>query len=117
ERQLFVDDHLIASTNLKRVIHAATKYEYNPILLPVKPWEGQYTLLYGTVIRDEQEGIFKAWYSTMNHFRYEKNVFPESTYLCYATSRDGLRWDKPALGLIDYRGSKENNIVFKAHEV
>src|SRR5690349_21239524 len=99
-RQLFVDDHLIASSsNLKRVIHAAQKYEDNPILLPVKPWEGQYTLLYGTVLRDEEEGIWKMWYSTMNHFRYGQKIFPESTYLCYATSRDGLRWTKPNLGV------------------
>ncbi|MFB3829078.1 MAG: hypothetical protein ACE15B_20090 [Bryobacteraceae bacterium] len=117
QRQLFVDDHLIESTTLRRVVHQVTKYVDNPIIMPVKPWEGQYTLLYGTVMRDEEEGIFKAWYSTMHHFRYIQNVFPESTYLCYATSRDGVHWHKPALGIIDYRGSKENNIVFQAHEI
>ena len=116
-RQLFVDDHLIASTTLRRTPHAVEKYPGNPVLLPVKPWEGQYALLYGTVIRDEEEGIWKAWYSTMNHFRYTQSIFPESTYLCYATSRDGIHWEKPELGLIDYRGSKANNIVFEAHEL
>lgn len=115
QRQLFVDDYRIASsTNLRRVIHPARKHPDNPILLPVKPWEGQYVFLYGTVMRDAEEGIWKAWYLTMNHFRYPQNVFPESTYLCYATSKDGLKWDKPALGVIAYRGSRENNIVFEA---
>lgn len=113
ESQLFVDDHIIASSNLKRVIHQPTKYAGNPILLPVKPWEGQYTLLYGTVIKDEEEGIFKMWYSTMNHFRYIQKIFPESTYLCYATSRDGIHWNKPDLGVIAYRGHRENNIVLE----
>lgn len=114
DRQLFVDDHLIASSSgLKRTIHSAKKYEDNPILLPVKPWEGQYTLLYGTVMRDEEEGIWKMWYSTMNHFRYIQKIFPESTYLCYATSRDGLRWTKPDLGVVAYRGSMQNNIVLE----
>ena len=117
ERQLFVDDYLIESTTLRRVAHQVTKYEDNPVIYPVKPWEGQYTLLYGTVMRDEEEGVFKAWYETMNHFRYTQNIFPESTYICYATSRDGIHWQKPSLGLIAYRGSKENNIVVKAHEV
>jgi hypothetical protein len=117
-RQLFVDDYLIASKeNLRRVIHPVTKHPDNPIVLPVKPWEGQYVLLYGTVLRDEEEGIWKMWYSTMNHFRYPQFIFPESTYLCYATSRDGIHWEKPALGLIDYRGTRENNIVFQAHHV
>ena len=59
ERQLFVDDQLIASTDLRRTIHAVEKYADNPILLPVKPWEGQYALLYGTVLRDEEEGVWK----------------------------------------------------------
>ena len=36
-------------------MHAAKKYPGNPILLPVMPWEGQYTHLYGTVIRDDPE--------------------------------------------------------------
>ena len=112
-RRLFIDDTWIADTNLRRVIHQATKYEDNPILLPVAPWEGQYTLLYGTVLRDEEEGIWKMWYSTMNHFRYINFVFPESTYLCYATSKDGIHWRKPALGIVDYRGAKENNIVLQ----
>ena len=114
DRQLFVDDRLIASsTNLKRVIHQPKKYEHNPILVPVKPWEGQYTLLYGTVIRDEEEGIWKMWYSTMNHFRYIQKIFPESTYLCYATSRDGLNWTRPDLGVVSYRGHTQNNIVLE----
>ncbi|MDP6777536.1 MAG: hypothetical protein QGI83_12310 [Candidatus Latescibacteria bacterium] len=30
---------------------------------------------------------------------------------CYATSRDGVTWEKPKLGLVEYNGSKENNIV------
>jgi hypothetical protein len=118
ERQIFVDDYLVASIhNVRRVIHPVEKYLGNPILLPVKPWEGQYTLLYGTVIRDDEEGIWKAWYETMNHFRYTQNSFPESTYLCYATSRDGIHWDKPPLGITDYRGTTENNIVLEGTHV
>jgi hypothetical protein len=32
-------------------------------------------------------------------------------YLCYATSKDGVTWEKPALGLVEFGGSKKNNIV------
>jgi hypothetical protein len=114
QRQLFVDDHLVSSlSKVRRVIHQPDKYFDNPILLPVKPWEGQYTVLYGTVIRDEEEGVFKMWYSTMNHFRYIQKIFFESTYLCYATSRDGIHWTKPDLGVVEYRGHRENNIVLQ----
>ena len=33
--------------------------------------------------------------------------------LCYATSRDGIAWDKPELGRVDYRGSRANNMVLR----
>ena len=36
---------------------------------------------------------------------------PETQYLCLAISRDGINWEKPALGLVDFKGSKANNIV------
>ena len=29
----------------------------------------------------------------------------------YAASKDGLNWEKPRLGLVEYNGSKENNLV------
>jgi hypothetical protein len=33
--------------------------------------------------------------------------------LCYATSADGIHWKKPALGLYEFGGSTENNIVLR----
>jgi hypothetical protein len=35
-------------------------------------------------------------------------------YACYAESGDGIHWTKPKLGLFEYGGSKENNIVWAA---
>jgi hypothetical protein len=32
-------------------------------------------------------------------------------FCCYAESDDGIRWRKPALNLVEFRGSKANNIV------
>jgi len=31
--------------------------------------------------------------------------------ICLVTSRDGLHWEKPTLGLVEYKGSKKNNIL------
>jgi len=31
---------------------------------------------------------------------------------CYAQSKDGLTWEKPKLGICEFEGSKENNIVW-----
>ena len=33
----------------------------------------------------------------------------------YATSRDGLAWQKPKLNLIEFAGSAGNNILFDLH--
>jgi hypothetical protein len=34
----------------------------------------------------------------------------------YATSRDGERWEKPLLGLREYKGSKQNSLMLPATE-
>ncbi len=43
-----------------------------------------------------------------------------SRWLCYATSNDGIRWDKPTLGIVPFRGRTDTNIVFpfekRSHE-
>jgi len=36
---------------------------------------------------------------------------PRRPYLCLAVSRDGVTWTKPELGLVEFAGSKRNNIV------
>jgi hypothetical protein len=40
-------------------------------------------------------------------------VFEEG--ICYAVSRDGIRWEKPELGLVEFNGSKKNNIVVRQY--
>lgn len=36
---------------------------------------------------------------------------PRRPFLCLARSRDGVTWEKPELGLVEFAGSKRNNIV------
>ena len=35
----------------------------------------------------------------------------ECSVLCYATSRDGVHWDRPQLGLHEVMGTRQNNVV------
>ena len=47
----------------------------------------------------------------------EQNLPREKqTSLCYATSKDGFHWEKPTLNLVEYEGSKENNIIFQPRD-
>jgi hypothetical protein len=106
EKQLFVDDWVIESaTGLKRTLQPVTKHEGNPLIVADKPWEGKSVLLYGAVIRDPDTGKFRMWY-----LAWGKHV-GQPSFICYAESDDGLNWTKTNLGLHEFQGSKENNIV------
>jgi len=37
----------------------------------------------------------------------------DKSRILYATSDDGIHWEKPNLGLVDYKGSKDNNIFIR----
>ncbi|MBM83356.1 MAG: hypothetical protein CMJ78_22570 [Planctomycetaceae bacterium] len=111
--QLFVDlDRVENLENVKHDFHAAEKHPANPVLRKERPWEEFYRVV-GSVIFDSDENIFKAWYLGQGRST-GVNQKGRQTYrhtLCYATSRDGVRWDRPELGLHDFAGSKKNNIV------
>jgi len=106
--RLFVDDEIIADKgNVVRTYHAFEKHADNPILVADKPWEGTAAYVYGTVLPAEDGDGYRMWYhSWAGEYR-----------MLYATSTDGLRWAKPELGLVEYAGSKANNILFRrTHE-
>ena len=59
---------------------------------------------YGTVIRVEDE--LRMWYGGMGDDGDERGM-----RLCYAVSKDGINWEKPDLGLVEFNGSKQNNLA------
>ena len=102
-RRLFLDAMVVEKQQgLERVFHAAQKHSGNPVLRRDRPWEGATAYggpyLYGTVMRDQ--GKLRMWYHCQ--CGGYKN--------CYAESQDGLTWAKPKLGIIEFDGSKDNNL-------
>ena len=95
-RQLFVDDFLIDQTDLKRTFHSAEIQGDGPILKPETPLElnaerGKDAIPVAApfgdgVWFDPSDDLFKMWY----HAGWFDAVG-------YATSRDGLLWERPAL--------------------
>ena len=117
-RQLFFDDALVESASgLTRTLHRPVKYPDNPVLKREKPWEALRVQVYGTVLFDPQEQLFKAWYMNIPALPTKKISVNgqqrpgHATLVSYATSPDGIRWDKPDLGVVDFEGSKANNMV------
>jgi hypothetical protein len=108
QKQLFIDKHIIADTHgVFPVLNQPTKYKNNPVLelKPTQPVGGQELIIaQGSVIYDEEEKLFKMWYEGAT-YHWQNNV------IAYAYSKDGIRWTLPKLGIIQYNGSKDNNIV------
>ncbi|MCP4639160.1 MAG: hypothetical protein GY851_01935, partial [bacterium] len=106
--QLFVDDDLIALNNgLERVVNQPARHHDNPVMTYDKPWEGNCVITWGSVLYDEEEQRFKIWYEIYKKFAQHGDF----TLIAYATSKDGLHWEKPDLGVVDYLGSTTNNII------
>jgi hypothetical protein len=111
--QLFVDlDHVETLDNVRQVFHPAEKHPDNPVLRKVKPWENDHGT-WGSVLYDQEEKIFKAWYGGKSgrQKEYRPGSLSECNVLCYATSRDGVHWDRPELGLHEVMGTRQNNVV------
>jgi len=107
--QLFVDDSLVAEkTNVVRAYHSFTKYPGNPVLSPDKPWEGGRSYLYGTVLPNEAGDGYRMWYQSYNE---QADFGGRRGYgNAYATSKDGINWVKPNLGVFAWKNSTRNNM-------
>ncbi len=105
--QFFIDDYLVEDlADITRTLHQPVKDPGNPVLTPSGAWEAN-PYLYGTVIYDEDESIYKMWYMSYNY----GEPLAVRTVILYATSEDGVNWIKPNLGLFSFNGSTDNNIV------
>ena len=106
-KQLFIDSRFFAQQfGMQLVVNPPIKTEI--VLEGETPWETNRTACYATVLQDD--GVYKLWYDALvggdpNRVPY----LPHS--LCYATSTDGLHWERQNVNLYDWYGHKENNIV------
>lgn len=106
---LLVDDFPVAArTNVVRTYHAFQKHPANPVLAPEHPWE-QLNYVYGTVLPDESGSGYRMWYQSI---RTNDPCSAQSIQL-YATSTNGIHWEKPALNQVDWCGSTSNNLYYR----
>lgn len=111
QRQLFIDDFLLGDVDrVERIIHQPVKYAGNPVIKPDLPTDGAVIQLRDAPSWDEQEQVWKAWYFRLGR---DGNGAGGSGF---ARSKDGIHWEKPALGVAEAGGSKENNLVTVAGE-
>ncbi len=103
---LFLDLLEVAEMeNLEQVVATARRSEANPLNLTGPPgsldaaWSG-----YATVLLEKRK--FRCWYTGSS------DKFERKWNTCYAESENGIDWIKPELGLVEYEGSKKNNLLF-----
>lgn len=100
---LLVDDHhVLYRSGTKRSLNQLKRYKQNPVIPQTKPWET--TIAYCSVHRDAKTGKYELWYQAYHG---------KGNHLAYATSTDGIHWEKPSLGLVDFNGNKDNNLVMR----
>ena len=109
--QLFLDNYIVArSTGFDRVVHHP---QPRGLVIPAdKPWEtAGAELLYGTPVGRRKDGSFYAFYRALWWDPASTENMPDGMKkdrahqmrqsVGYAVSQDGLRWEKPNLGLIN----------------
>jgi len=79
-----------------------TRHPGGPILSQGKPGKpDSYNIVAPNVFFIE--GEYRMWYIAEGNDR--------KRHICYAVSKDGFNWERPKLGLVEYNGSKQNNLV------
>jgi hypothetical protein len=104
QREIFVDDYLIdtmdgVALQLHQPCYAGEAIRFD------NPWEGKFAG-YITVFNDGEK--YRMYYRGMPEAGSDGT---NNEVTCYAESDDGITWTKPNLGIFEYDGSRDNNII------
>jgi hypothetical protein len=83
------------------VFHQPVKHPGNPVVAG----DGGYTC----VVRGD-DSRFRMWYQTWKPSGVKGKGGDYA--VAYAESEDGVRWELPKLGLVEWQGSKDNNVAW-----
>ncbi len=103
---LFLDDALVAEdSGLTFTLHSPERYDHNPILAGENPHTDldKATAPF-SVQYDSETSTFRMWYTP--HSRSGLGY-----HMGIGTSTDGIHWEYPDLGVVDFHGSRHNNLV------
>lgn len=102
-KQLFIDDRWFATSHGVHLrMNPPVKAER--VIAPEMPWEQKGLQVCHTII--EHEGEYKLWYETG-----VKGKQGCRDLMCYATSQDGVHFERRNVNVFEFDGSLDNNIV------
>ena len=109
--EMFVDDWLIDAGRSPGTVslQLTPPVKREIVLVTDKPWEGPDSAYFsvfqdGPLVRLYYRGIVPAGDTSIGQVT------------CYAESPDGIHFTRPNLGLVEFEGSKENNIIYRGIE-
>ena len=107
--EVFWDDFLVDTekTTAERRLGHLTRKE--PVLVHDMPWEGDGSNSHNL----ERDGsAYKLFHSASNS-THENGSLDKTSQLrfCFCESSDGLYWTRPDLGVCEFKGATDNNIV------
>ncbi|MDO5728303.1 MAG: hypothetical protein Q4P71_01600 [Actinomycetaceae bacterium] len=137
-KYFFLDGSLVNHHRLTNVDLHVTQFEKDTDNSPFfgedyfnasqRKWETRFDNSYPNVIYDDEEEIFRLYYTLFLKDGHSEQTplnqrtllgyrpFSREVGLCYAESKDGIEWSKPNLNSVSFDGSKNNNIIArKAH--
>ena len=104
--QLMLDRSIIDTFSGQAALKLGTPVTREVVIKSDQPWDGDAFFISSIY---QLDGVHYMLYRGRDAGIGDER--PSATYLCLATSTDGINWVKPKLGLVDFDGSKDNNIV------
>ncbi len=106
----FDDVSIPHAQNLRLEMRTPVKHPKNPVMTRGAPGtpDAKGVQFYGSIIKED--GKYRMWYVAFDDDT-ENKVATSRWRAAYAESTDGINWTKPNLGLVEYKGNKNNNLI------
>ena len=106
--ELFVDDFLVEEVKGEARLQLQRPIPREVVLVTDRPWEGN-ACGHFTVFKDGAR--YRMYYRGLQFATGKTLERPHREVVCYAESLDGIHWYRPNLGLVEFGGSRQNNII------
>jgi len=113
-REFIWDNYLVdeRKTTADRRVHEPIRREVSITL--DKPWEGDGCDFFCTVY-DDIRRVYRMYYNGWEMMSPDRKTHVAQHFdICCLESEDGIHWERPNLGLVEFDGSKDNNIIIVA---
>ena len=111
-RELFVDRFLVDRLE-GAALHLHPPERREVVFQISQPWESACTACYNLVQEGDRTLLYYRGFYPVGE-DYADGAASQTTNL--AVSRDGIRFEHPELGLVEFEGTRRNNVLIQGHE-